>query len=140
MKSDFRDRALRRRPGCGPLNRRVFTGRAAVFHALAGVFSLVTVLAAPWAAAAERQPLAEIRKAVEDYLRRQAGGLPGEVTFTIGAVDPRLNLAACPSLETFAAPGAAPWGKSTVGVRCRVGSTLSFVLEYVRDLHGGPVV
>jgi flagella basal body P-ring formation protein FlgA len=109
-------------------------------RALAGALPLAAALATPSAAAiaAERQSVAEIRKAVQEHLRRQSAGLPGEVSFTIGSIDPRLSLAACPSLETFPAPSAAPWGNSTVGVRCRAGEawtvyvpvTIHVVAEY----------
>ncbi|MCC7485353.1 MAG: flagellar basal body P-ring formation protein FlgA [Burkholderiales bacterium] len=74
------------------------------------------------ALAAEPQAVAAVRKAVSDHLQRESAGLPGEVSFTVGALDPRLKLAACPVLETFAAPGAPPWGNTTVGVRCRAGT------------------
>ena len=71
------------------------------------------------ALAAERLAADDIRRAVNDHLRRETRGLPGVVTYSVGAIDPRLSLPACPALETFAAPGAAPWGNTTVGVRCR---------------------
>jgi flagella basal body P-ring formation protein FlgA len=40
------------------------------------------------------------------------------VTVTVGAIDPRMNLAACPDPQAFFMPGARAWGKTTVGVRC----------------------
>src|SRR4051812_17059909 len=66
----------------------------------------------------ERQNLAEIRKAVSAHLARETQGLPGEVSFSVGQVDPRLSLPACPALQTSRAPGAAPWGNTSVAVRC----------------------
>jgi flagella basal body P-ring formation protein FlgA len=65
-----------------------------------------------------RQTLAAIQQAVQEHLRRETRGLPGKASFTVGAIDPRLNLAACAAPETFAAPGARPWGRTSVGVRC----------------------
>jgi flagellar basal body P-ring formation protein FlgA len=81
------------------------------------------LLAAPplWAQSAgagARQDGAALRKVAESYLQAQSAGLPGKVTIKVGAVDPRLALAACPAAEAFQQPGARPWGKTTVGVRC----------------------
>lgn len=67
---------------------------------------------------AGRQDPAAMRSAVEQFLQVQAAGLPGQVTVAVGAVDPRLNLAACPAPQAFLAPGARAWGKTTVGLRC----------------------
>ena len=53
-----------------------------------------------------------------DYLRTQTKGLPGKVTFSIGQLDTRTQLAACESFEPFLPAGSRLWGKSTVGVRC----------------------
>ncbi|MBD8528806.1 MULTISPECIES: flagellar basal body P-ring formation chaperone FlgA [unclassified Massilia] len=78
------------------------------------------LLAAPLALAqtGARQDGAALRKLAENYLQAQSAGLPGKVTIKVGAVDPRLALAACPAPEAFQQPGARPWGKTTVGVRC----------------------
>ena len=65
-----------------------------------------------------RQDGAALRKLAEAFLQTQSAGLPGKVTVKVGAVDPRLSLAACPAPEAFQQPGARPWGKTTVGVRC----------------------
>ena len=51
------------------------------------------------------QAHASIQRAIEDYLRVQTGGLPGEVTSSVGAIDPRLALAQCGALEVFTPPG-----------------------------------
>ena len=79
------------------------------------------LLAAPLAlaqTAPARQDGAALRKVAEQYLQAQSAGLPGKVSVKIGAVDPRLSLAACPAPEAFQQPGARPWGNTTVGVRC----------------------
>jgi flagella basal body P-ring formation protein FlgA len=77
-------------------------------------------LAAPLAFAqgGARQDGAVLRKLAEAFLQTQSAGQPGKVTVKVGAVDPRLALAACPAPEAFQQPGARPWGKTTVGVRC----------------------
>ncbi len=85
------------------------------------LFSTAILLAAPAAfaqATASRQDGAALRKVAEHYLQTQSAGLPGKVNVKVGAVDPRLSLAACPAPQAFQQPGARPWGKTTVGVRC----------------------
>ena len=86
----------------------------------------------------ERQNLASIRTAVEQHLQRETRGLPGSASFTVGAIDPRLALPACPQLDTFPAPGARAFGNTSVGVRCAapawsifVPATVRVVSEYV---------
>jgi flagella basal body P-ring formation protein FlgA len=79
------------------------------------------LLAAPLALAqtpAPRQNLAALPHVVEQYLRTQAAGLPGEVKVSVGQLDQRVSLPACPAPEAFQQPGARAWGKTTVGVRC----------------------
>ena len=65
-----------------------------------------------------RQDTAALKRSVEQFLQVQSGGLPGQVTVTVGAIDPRMNLAACAEPQAFFMPGARAWGKTTVGVRC----------------------
>jgi len=80
----------------------------------------VLLLAAPlaFAQSGARQDGAALRALAQGYLQAQSAGLPGKVTIKVGAVDPRLSLAACPAPEAFQQPGARPWGKTTVGLRC----------------------
>ncbi|HYH42067.1 MAG TPA: flagellar basal body P-ring formation chaperone FlgA [Burkholderiales bacterium] len=66
---------------------------------------------------AQQSPVA-VQRAVEDFLRVQTSGLAGQATFTTGAVDPKLALPACGSLEVFMPAGARLWGNGSVGVRC----------------------
>jgi len=82
-------------------------------------FPLIAILlaASPALAAARMEPAA-LRQAAEQFLQVHTAGLPGKVTVSVGAVDPRLNLAACPAPQAFLMPGARAWGKTTVGVRC----------------------
>lgn len=84
------------------------------------------------------QDAAAIRKVVEQFLQTQTAALPGKVTVTVGQVDSRMNLAACPDPQAFQQPGARAWGKTTVGVRCTapawtvfVQAQVSVVAEYV---------
>ena len=86
-----------------------------------------------------RQDPAAVRQAASEFLQSQSAGLPGKVTVTLGALDSRLALPACASLQAFQQPGARPWGKTTVGVRCMAPSAwtvyiqaqISVVTQYV---------
>lgn len=77
------------------------------------------IAAAPVYASGERQDTVAIQRAVDTFVRRETAGLPGQVKFDVGTVEPRLNLAACLALETFVPPGARLWGSASVGVRCQ---------------------
>lgn len=76
-----------------------------------------------------RQDIAVIKKTVEQFLQVQAGGLPGQVTVTVGAIDPRMSLAVCSEPQAFFMPGARAWGKTTVGVRCATPSTWTVYIQ-----------
>lgn len=60
-----------------------------------------------------------MKRVVEEFLRVQVKGLPGQASFTVGSIDPANNLAPCPALEAFMPAGARPWGRTNVGVRCQ---------------------
>lgn len=68
-------------------------------------------------ATAHQEPAA-LRSVVEQYLKLQSAGLPGDVQITVGQVDARLNLPACLNPEAFSPQGSRIWGKTSVGVRC----------------------
>lgn len=65
-----------------------------------------------------RQDPAAVTALARQYLEQQSIGLPGKVAVQIGALDSRVALAACAAPQAFQLPGARPWGKTTVGVRC----------------------
>lgn len=80
-----------------------------------------------------RQEVAPVRKAVEDFLRVQTKGLPGQVSFSVGSIDPNNHLPPCPALEVSQAAGARTWGRTTVTVRCAIdGGWSLFVPVQVR--------
>jgi flagella basal body P-ring formation protein FlgA len=64
------------------------------------------------------QTAAAIHQAVDQFVRLQTGGMPGKIGFTIGSLDPRLLLPACPALDVFLPSGARLWGQTNLGVRC----------------------
>jgi len=67
-----------------------------------------------------RQEPAEVKRVIEDFLRVQTRGMPGQASFTVGAIDPNNNLTPCPALEAFMPVGGRPWGRINVGVRCQL--------------------
>ena len=80
--------------------------------------SLLIAASAMASAQVPKQDPALLKSVVEQFLQQQTAGLPGTVTVTVGPVDARMNLAACAAPQAFQAPGARPWGKVSVGVRC----------------------
>ena len=72
----------------------------------------------PAASISAQQVANPLYRAVEDYLRTQTQGFPGKVSYRITPLDTRTQLARCDAYEPFQPAGAAPWGKTTVGVRC----------------------
>lgn len=81
------------------------------------------------AAAADAMDPAKLRQTVDSFLQVQSAGLPGKVTVTVGNVDARMKLAACPAPEAFLMPGSKPWGKTTVGVRCAAPSPWTVYIQ-----------
>ena len=79
--------------------------------------------------AADSQDPAKLRQTVDQFLQVQSAGLPGKVTVTVGNVDGRMKLAACPAPEAFLMPGSKPWGKTTVGVRCAAPSPWTVYIQ-----------
>lgn len=59
-----------------------------------------------------------LTETLDHYLRTQTQGLPGKVSYSIGQLDSRTQLAPCNVYEPFLPAGSRLWGKSTVGVRC----------------------
>lgn len=92
---------------------------------------LAATLAAPTvhAQSQARQDTAVLKRTVEDFLKVQTGGLPGQVTVAVGAIDPRMSLTSCPSPQAFFTPGARAWGKTTVGVRCAAPSAWTVYIQ-----------
>ena len=101
---------------------------AAALLVLAGAASAQTAPA--------RQDHGVLRQTVSQFLTVQAGGLPGQITVTVGAIDPRLNLAACTAPEAFLPNGARAWGKTSVGVRCVAPSPWTVYIPAMVQVQG----
>lgn len=70
-----------------------------------------------------RQEIGVLKQTVEQFLKKQAIGLPGDIQVEVGSIDPRMKLPACPQPEAFLRRGNKAWGKTTVGVRCTAPNT-----------------
>lgn len=81
-----------------------------------------------------------IKDAALRHVQTQAQGLPGEVIIEIGNLDPQTRLPACVTLEAFTPPGARPWGKTHVGVRCLSPTSWSILLPVQISVTGNYVV
>lgn len=107
------------------------------------VFGLLAVWAAATPAqgvpAQSLQPHDTIQRAIAEFLRVQTGSLPGKATYSAGAIDPRLALAACGALEVFSPPGSRLWGNTSVGVRCNAPTPWSIYVA-VKVQVTGPYV
>lgn len=57
---------------------------------------------------------------IDDTLARQpaAGALPLRLEVAVGALDSRLQLAPCPSVEPYVPAGSRLWGRTRLGLRC----------------------
>jgi flagella basal body P-ring formation protein FlgA len=104
------------------------------YTALAALLVLAGAASAQTAPA--RQDHGVLRQTASQFLTVQAGGLPGQITVTVGAIDPRLNLAACAAPEAFLPNGARAWGKTSVGVRCVAPSPWTVYIPAMVQVQG----
>ncbi|MBI4983841.1 MAG: flagellar basal body P-ring formation protein FlgA [Rhodocyclales bacterium] len=99
------------------------------------LFLLLAVLFA--AAATARQDPAAVRKAVDDYLRIQVKGLPGQASYSVGAFDPNNNLAPCAAFDVSLPSGSRAWGRTSLRVQCvEEGSWSVFVPVQIKVVAG----
>jgi flagella basal body P-ring formation protein FlgA len=97
---------------------------------------LASSLALAQQPAGARQDLGALRAVVEQFLQAQSGALAGQATVEVGAIDPRMSLAACPAPQAFQQPGARPFGKTTVGVRCAAPTAWTVYIQAKVALQG----
>lgn len=65
-----------------------------------------------------RQDPAPVRKAIDGWLQVQTNGLPGEVSWDIGALDPANQLVPCMNFDITRPAGGRSWGRTNLVVRC----------------------
>lgn len=89
------------------------SARPSLLRTLARILLAGALLAAAGARAEDL-----VGATVDQFLKTQTKGLPGRVSSSVGALDPRTQLGPCTAMEPFVPSGSRLWGKSTVGVRC----------------------
>jgi flagella basal body P-ring formation protein FlgA len=100
------------------LNSRLLLSMKFRHQRLFAALLLLAAGAQAQTATIQRQDPALLRQSVEQFLRTQSAGLPGEVQISVGQVDARTALPACAALKAFLPNGGRVWGKTTVGLRC----------------------
>jgi len=83
-----------------------------------GLCAMALACAYATGAAAERPDAVLIKRTGEQFVARETAGLPGRVTYTVGALDAQLTLPVCQAAEAFLPAGGRLWGNATLGVRC----------------------
>lgn len=87
------------------------------------LFLLLSALLGLAGAPAQAAGAEPIQHAIEDFLRVQTKGLPGQVRYSIGAINSSGLSAGCRHLDVTMDAGARPWGRTHVNVRCTEGAT-----------------
>lgn len=82
------------------------------------LFFAASIFAADEKQISSRQQLRDVALVVEDFLKREASGLPGQVAIEAGKLDDRLALSPCRQMHAFFPVGSRAWGQTSVGVRC----------------------
>jgi flagella basal body P-ring formation protein FlgA len=100
----------------------------------------LVALGLPVASDSAQQATAPLYRAVEDYLRVQTQGFPGKVSYRVTPLDARASLARCDAYKPFQPPGAASWGKTTVGVRCLGPASWTYYLQVQISVEAGYLV
>jgi flagella basal body P-ring formation protein FlgA len=102
------------------MKKLIKTASFILLYALTYLFLASRASAQPLQATGSIQDPEKTRQVAEQFLRAQTTALPGDVSVTIGALDPHLQLAACDVPEAFLPLGGRAWGKTSVGVRCKL--------------------
>lgn len=107
---------------------------------LAGALAaLVPVAGATETPGALQTPPAALDALVRSHLPEEvAAGV--RVDVRVGALDPRLNLAACRRAEPYLLPGVRLWGRASIGVRCVDGAAWATTLPVQVDVFGPALV
>ncbi len=102
--------------------------------------SLLLGALTPSEAALDPSQQAQIQKAVEDLLRNQTAGLPGRVSYSVGAIDGRMSLSPCIATEAFIPAGVRLWGNANIGVRCSGGAPWTIYVPVTIRISTGVVI
>ncbi|TAJ22118.1 MAG: flagellar basal body P-ring formation protein FlgA [Rugosibacter sp.] len=100
---------------------------------LSAVSSGVLLSASVMPATASAAAVAPIQLAIAEFLDVQNKGLPGQASYSIGAINTSGLPDDCRNLNVTMDANARPWGKTHVNVRCTEGSTWSLYVPV--DIH-----
>lgn len=100
---------------------------------LSAISSGILLSASTMWATASAAPVAPIQRAVADFLDAQNKGLPGQASYSIGAINAAGLPDDCRNLTVTMDANARPWGKTHVNVRCTEGSPWSLYVPV--DIH-----
>ncbi len=103
------------------------------------LFALCSALLALTAHGADMETAATLKRSVETFVQQQLTGTPG-ASFTVGTIDPRLQLPKCAATEAYLPPGTRLWGNATVGLRCAAPSAWSLYVPVAVKVMGEVVV
>jgi flagella basal body P-ring formation protein FlgA len=99
-------------------------------HPLCLMALLLANCFAPPATAADSEP---IRRAIKDFLDRQAPSLPGPSRHEIGSIAASGIADGCRTISVSMQPGAKPWGRTHVQARCTDGANWNLYVPV--DIH-----
>jgi len=94
--------------------------------------TVLLIVSTMWAAASAA-PVAPIQRAIAEFLDVQNKGLPGQASYSIGAINASGLPDDCRNLNVTMDANARPWGKTHVNVRCTEGSAWSLYVPV--DIH-----
>lgn len=103
------------------------------------VLAFLMLVAGACHAGVDRSQLARLHAAIDELVRQQTAGLPGKVSFVLGAIDERLSLPPCAAPEAFVPPGVRLWGNANVGVRCTTGTPWTIYVAVTIRVSAGVV-
>jgi flagella basal body P-ring formation protein FlgA len=122
-----------------PVSVRLPLGTVAESRGLAALRALMvaaigaSLLGAPAPADAQTDP-------IRGFVEKQLPAGAGRVEITVGALDPRLQLAPCTRIEPYLLPGTRLWGRTAIGVRCAEGASWTVAMPVTVTIHGRAVI
>lgn len=100
---------------------------------------LFLLLAFPALADTQWQDLEALRKGAIQFAQQQGAAQGGTVSVSAAALDPRLRLPACQSMDFFIPTGNRLWGNSNLGARCNAPSSWTVYIPLTVSITSGVV-
>jgi flagellar basal body P-ring formation protein FlgA len=102
-----------------------------------GIFCVLALMSAASVAAGGRDAIAQT---VEVFLSERAASLPGKVSVEIGPIVDNERYDNCQQWEAFLQENVRPWGRVSVGVRCKIGENASLYVTAKIKVMGSYIV